>query len=147
MTKITDQIWIGNSQDAATIAKIKSNGINAILNCAFDLSDRFGWDQGIVLSHCGLIDGPGNPVPAYYSAVFGLANLIKQGKTILVHCHVGESRSVSIVMMYLNTIERHDWDYWRAHINKIRPLSDYAPHAAHKAVFCAMDFDFIARQL
>lgn len=130
--KITDRIWIGNSWDAAN----PPCECNAILNCAFDLFSMVGWNRHIHLSQCGLIDGPGNPVSAYRSAVLQLDALCEHGKTVLVHCHKGHSRSVAVVMGFLNMKDNRGWDYWRDYVRlKRREIPDNTPHPAMRELF------------
>ena len=107
-SKITDKIWIGDSQDA----RYPPSEVSAILNCAHDLQPVKGWNDKIHAAHCGLIDGPGNQLSSYYSAVMQLGTLVGFDKTVLVHCHAGQSRSVSVVIMYLNALDDKGWGYW-----------------------------------
>ena len=135
MTKITDCIWIGNSHDAGHPQPLKDVGIDAILNCAHDLFGPYGWNAGFHYAQCGMVDGPGNPPMAYQSAVLQLASLVALGKKVLVHCHKGESRSVAVVIAYLNTTDNKGWDHWRNVIRSLRPTPDHTPHMAFKEIF------------
>lgn len=100
MNQITDQIWIGNSADARNADALRAAGINAILNCAFDLRSHLGWPEFLV-AHCGLIDGPGNSLAAYRAGMHQLENLVGLGHKVLAHCHEGRSRSAFIVLCHL----------------------------------------------
>ncbi len=136
MNKITESIWLGNSTDART-----PNGMDAILNCAFDLACPYQWGT-IYSAHCGLTDGPGNPMSAYYSAVAQLGALLRMGKKVLVYCHDGYSRSAAVVMMYLHATDglQRGWDYWRQFVHERRPLPDNQPHPAHRNAFHNLDW-------
>jgi hypothetical protein len=145
MHKITNQIWIGNSQDACHSTPLKEAGIDAVLNCAFDLFGQRGWDHQLHFAHCGLADGPGNPLSSYYSAILQLCSLVKLGKKILVHCHKGESRSVAVVIGYLNSEDNLGWDHWRNFIRSIRTTPDHTPHQALKSeLFDKVDWNTLA---
>lgn len=137
MNRITGQIWLGSSADAANL----EGDIDAVLNCAFDLANPNQWSR-VLLAQCGLMDGPGNPLAAYYSAVTQLANLVNLGRKILVHCHQGESRSVAVVLCYLNALdlERQGWDYWLYQVRQRHPIPEGKPLPAHRDAFHAMDW-------
>ena len=144
MTKITDNIWIGNSHDAVN-ADLREPGINAILNCAHDLQGTRGWNDGVEYAQCGLADGPGNEMAACHAAVLKLVALIRAGKKVLVHCHKGESRSVFVAICALElTHSRQGWDHWRAIIREKRPTPDNTPHEAHRSAFNKMNWALLS---
>lgn len=131
MDAITSKIWLGNSADAANARKLKEAGVTAILNCAFDLAPRLHWPD-FVCAHCGLVDGPGNDIYVYRAAVNQLKALLAGGHKVLVHCHKGESRSATIVMMYLEGQEPMGWDHWLEFLRSKRHIPPHNPHVAHK---------------
>lgn len=131
-SKISDRIWLGNSWDANN----PPPECNAILNCAFDLFNNVGWNRHIHLAHCGMIDGPGNPVSAYRSAILQLSALVDYDKRVLVHCHQGHSRSVSVVIGYFNMTDSRGWDYWKQFVRERRPeIPEDKPHPAMRELF------------
>ena len=147
MTKITDNIWIGDSNDAVH-ADLQNHGIDGILNCAFDLQGMRGWTDGIHYAQCGLIDGPGNSMASYYSAVLQLAHMIAMGKKVLVHCHKGESRSVAVVIYYLHLQHgRQGWEHYRKVIADLRQIPPHTPHEAHRSAFNVMDWKWLGNSV
>lgn len=137
MNRITDSIWLGNSSDVvAAVGKV-----DAMLNCAHDLPCTRQWGH-VYSAHCGLVDGPGNRMSAYYSAVAQLGALILTGKKVLVYCHDGESRSAAVVMMYLYATDggKRGWDHWRKFILLRHPLRHDRPVPAHKLAFVNLDW-------
>ncbi len=110
MTKITSNIWIGNSHDALHEKEtLKREGITAILNCAWDLkNEMLSHTDGFVMAQCGLSDDGLNSVYAAQSAILQLANLVEKGHKVLVHCHMGRSRSVLVVIYYLYLFENEE---------------------------------------
>ena len=91
---ITDQIAIGNFQDARNLPP----GIHAVLCLIEDCcADRVDVDAVCV----PLVDGPGNDFAAAREAVDFISEVVDEGRRILVHCHAGRSRSVVIVARYL----------------------------------------------
>jgi len=108
--QITENIWIGDSHDEEH-ADLSASGICAVLNVAQDMQPTRGWDSGVDYMQVGLVDGPGNPQSAYYSAILALSALVERRRRVLVACHTGE-RSMAVAVMYLNTISGRPWDDW-----------------------------------
>lgn len=99
MSHIIDNIYVGDRYDVTNYNFMKKNNIEAVLNTAFEL--------------------PRSPFAKYYLKLpmsdsddeLILPNLIiaysffqeqkKYGRNVMVHCSVGMSRSVSIVIGYL----------------------------------------------
>jgi hypothetical protein len=100
VNQITEQIWIGSSQDAKDLGAIRAAGIDSILNVAEDLQPALGWKDGITHFHVGLRDNSNAP-SLYKAACYVLDALVDSGKKVLVHCHEGRSRSPYIVALYM----------------------------------------------
>jgi diacylglycerol kinase (ATP) len=134
MNQITENIYLGSSASARDKNEIKQNGITAILNVAFDLADVFSWNDKLIIAHCGLIDGPGNPLSFYHAGLSMLKGLLEQGHKVLVHCHMGRSRSAFIVVAHLTQIdpEQRGYDFWHNYVKSRRPQIDI--HPIHKAL-------------
>jgi protein-tyrosine phosphatase len=135
-SKITNRLWLGNSTDASH----PPGECNAALNCAFDLRTSANVEYN---AHCGLVDGPGNPLAAYYSAIMQLHALLAQDKTVLVYCHDGQSRAVAVVILYLNAVHGQNWDHYRNFIREKHPIPDGKPHEAHRKAFEQINWRFL----
>jgi hypothetical protein len=146
VTKVTDNIWIGNSDDAKH-ADLNTEGISAILNCAHDLQGVRGWGDNVLYGQCGLQDGPGNRLSTYHAAVLMLYSMIADGRKVLVHCHMGQSRSVAVAIMYLHMTQGRGWDYWRKVIRERRETPEHTPHEAHKAAFNRINWRLLSSVL
>lgn len=96
-------IWIGDST-----AETKAH-VSAILNVAQDLAPTRGWAK-VEVMHVGLIDGPGNEIAAYCSAVLALHALLKK-HNVLVCCHSG-GRALAVVLMHLCLTSGRSWENW-----------------------------------
>ncbi len=124
MTEIVPGIWIGNSRDARNAELLRKNGIKAILNCAVDLA--YEMPSEFVQAKVGMVDGPGNPTRSFYIAVQVLS-MLKDIGPVLVHCHEGRSRSVSVVAAYLTDKEEYSLDDAYNFIAGKRPIIDPKP--------------------
>ncbi len=96
MDWITPQIAIGNYLDAQNA---KEEEVDAILclkpNCCDETNDTFD------IACVPLVDGAGNSYQDFDEAIAFIDDVVSEGDCILVHCHAGRSRSVSIVARYL----------------------------------------------
>lgn len=123
MIQVADRLWIGYSSD---VEHGNLTGITALLNVAWDLKyhkfDPEHKEQERVVQACeyaqvGLVDGPGNLLSSYCSAVLTLRMLLDRHDGVLVYDHDG-GRALVVTMMYLNLIEgkyRPDslsWSHW-----------------------------------
>jgi len=127
MNYITEGIYVGDQHSAADIYTLQSYNISGILNVAWDLDihyptkyfvgDLSSFNENLVLQYhkVGLVDGKGNTKNTLKSAVYILHQLrqnrvllgkdvntfINPPENIYVHCHSGQSRSVTTVALYL----------------------------------------------
>jgi protein-tyrosine phosphatase len=100
MDWITEQIAIGNYIDAINCA----SDVDAILclksNCCDNRTD--------IDALCfPMNDGPGNRKEYILDAIAYISDIVSSGGKILVHCHAGRSRSVSMVAAYFIKYEGH----------------------------------------
>lgn len=99
MDWITQEIAIGNCDDAIRLDDLRTAGITGILSLT-------GWPNNAHNRHglhwrcVGLIDGFGNEIARLQEAVWQLHELATRG-TVLVHCMEGVSRSPLVVASYL----------------------------------------------
>lgn len=108
MIRLTENLWIGDSSAVKNMVALK---IGAVLNVAVDLLLTVDGRPNVEYMKVGLVDGPGNLLSAYYTAVLAIATLLKRGKT-LVCCHSG-GRSLAVAVMYLQVVGGQDWDNWQ----------------------------------
>lgn len=101
MYQITTNIFLGHSQDAKNTEELDRNGITVCLNCARDLKYKCDRQYNKV----GLMDGANNAPIVLEAAVRVLDLYIKAGHKVLVHCHSGISRSVTVIATWLAQTE------------------------------------------
>lgn len=121
MSRIRSKLYIGNYRDAQNITMLKRNKISHILCAAGELravfpnnftykmiraSDHSGFNIGMFL------DG----------AADFIHRSIKNGTGILVHCHMGISRSTTCVMAYLMKYENMTMTSAFSLCKRMRPM-------------------------
>jgi hypothetical protein len=136
MIRVTENLFIGSSDDAENV---KALGVGGVLNVAYDLRGSSGWPQ-VEYMQVGLIDGPGNLPDAYHAAVLALGELTARHHQVLVCCHTG-SRSLAVVLMFMEFSSRRGWDGWLEVLQERAPLDLPVPHEAHREAFDKMHWD------
>lgn len=111
MDQITSQIFIGDWLDGKDLVELKNNKISGILNVC---PDNAAEGQALQYVFIPLGDGPGNNFKDFERAVFELDDMIKENMKVLVHCHAGQSRSVSVVASWLS---------WRGKVDLLSSLN------------------------
>lgn len=142
MIRLSDTLWIGDSSVGQR--ELWSSRIGAALNVAQDLRADIGWPD-VEYMQVGLIDGPGNPLGAYYSAVLALDSLLLRRNT-LVFCHTG-SRSMAVGAIYLNAKAGLKWDELIALLRERVDGDLPSPHKAHREAFDRIDWKLLEKIL
>lgn len=101
--QITDDVFIGSAADALhrPIDLLNGAGITAILNVAKDLSNIRQIHNHFMMCHIPLTDGGANSIKMCELAVEALQAMLDDGHRVMVHCHVGRSRSVGVVATWM----------------------------------------------
>jgi len=107
MDFITDSIAIGNFIDASNVENLRENGIRSIVSLDGKLLTEHAIHLGVAeIASYHLIDGAGNDLRRFRSAIDSLGRLLLTQSPVLVHCHAGRSRSVAVVAGYLMGIHQ-----------------------------------------
>ena len=144
MLKITDKLWIGNSDDEKQSSYYHVvELVKSVLIVAHDMQPTNGWDGGVEYMQVGIVDGPGNQLATYHAAVLALVAMTRKGR-VLVCCHDG-GRSLAIVIMYLYLMG--NGPSWDEHINRLSKKEANLPlvHNTHKKAFFLMDWGMLTR--
>jgi histidinol-phosphate aminotransferase len=107
MDWITEQIAIGNIDDALSAEGLRGAGISAVLglNDFPTFLDGSGFEWRRVM----LIDGRGNTSADVLSALQALEGFLADGHRVLVHCTEGVSRAPFVTACHL--ARRNAWQF------------------------------------
>lgn len=92
MDRITETVIIGTAREAADRELLEDHGIEAIVS----LSSRAPDQEDLPVHHRPLSNGPGTDQEDFDAAVDAVHEEMADGKTVLVHCRQGISRSVAV---------------------------------------------------
>lgn len=108
INRVTDNIFIGDHNAASNFEILKNHGITHIINCAEEVPNYFGYSstKGLIefeYINLNLLDTTDSIIPAASRAYEYIKRESKKKDKarFLVHCHMGRSRSASVVIYYL----------------------------------------------
>ena len=100
-TQIFPWLYLGDYMNANNNEELKLLKIKYILNCAFEIKVE-NIPSGIKYCKLDLIDNPEMNITKYFEKAFAFIELArKNNDNILIHCKLGRSRSVSILIAYM----------------------------------------------
>jgi histidinol-phosphate aminotransferase len=133
MDWITDQVAIGDIDDAMRSKELNSAGVTGVLS--LNGYPTFLSEWGIAWKRVPLIDGPGNSTDDIACALATLTELLSEGHKVLVHCTEGVSRAPFVTACYLASTRKWNLDSALDFIAKKRPVVN--PHPALRSLWPA----------
>ena len=119
-TKVNDNLYLGNIYNAADIETLKQNKITMIVNVSKTISNYFKNEFKYINIKIDDINDEkfGEEL---IETVDKIHNEINNGGHIFVHCLMGSSRSVTVVLTYMMKYENKTLDEAYTYLKKIRP--------------------------
>ena len=116
---IIDNIYLGDFRTADDINILKEYNITHIINCAFNLPNRF--PNEITYKRLDLRDEPNQPIIEKLEEAY---EFIKENKdkNIFIHCVFGKSRSGSVVIFYIMKEEKLNFQDAKNYVKNIRNI-------------------------
>ena len=116
---IIDNIYLGDFRTADDINILKEYNITHIINCAFNLPNRF--PNEITYKRLDLRDEPNQPIIEKLEEAY---EFIKENKdkNIFVHCVFGKSRSGSVVIFYIMKEKKLNFQDAKNYVKNIRNI-------------------------
>lgn len=121
MDQINDRLWISDIRDAR---EKTFDGDAVVTVCQDDISDNVGCDY----AHFDLADGPSDSCGGrcsyelFASAVDTVVRRVSNGQEVLVHCHMGQSRSASVCIAALGVLHGMSYEEGYARVRDARTI-------------------------
>ncbi|KAF0974315.1 hypothetical protein FDP41_006925 [Naegleria fowleri] len=108
-TKITNQLWLGDIDDAFNDQGLKEHNISHIVTCVKSLEPIYP-EKGYQYLNLHLYDEEDENIVEMFGVSFDfIDHAITSGHNVLVHCMKGKSRSASILIAYL--MKKNSWTF------------------------------------
>lgn len=130
MDQITDNIWISDIQSVRQ-ESMSDKGIDAVITvCQDDVRDNIGCPYYYFNMADGEIDFYGGSCgyTIFKNAADQLYNLITSGETVLIHCHMGQSRSPSVAIAAIGKAENMSYEDAERFVANKRPMIEPNEH-------------------
>ena len=116
---IIDNIYLGDFRTADNIDILKEHNITHIINCAFNLPNKF--PEQITYKRLELRDETDQPIIEKLEEAY---QFIKENKdkNIFVHCVFGKSRSASVVIFYIMKEKKLNFNEAKNFVKNIRQI-------------------------
>lgn len=141
MHEVTPGIFVGGYLAASDPVRIQHFGINRIIKMFADSAEYYGGayeHPGVQKVVFDTHDTPEFDIRASLLAAHKiLAQWRKENRKVLVHCHAGISRSVSVVLLYLMVYEGLSLDNALAKVRRVRPWA--GPNAGFMATLRSIE--------
>ena len=116
---IIDNIYLGDFRTADNIDILKEHKITHIINCAFNLPNKF--PEQITYKRLDLRDEPDQPIIEKLEEAYQFIKENKE-KNIFVHCVFGKSRSASVVIYYIMKEKKLNFKEAKEFVKNIRKI-------------------------
>ena len=116
---IIDNIYLGDFRTADNIDILKEHNITHIINCAFNLPNKF--PEKITYKRLDLRDEPDQPIIEKLEEAYQFIKENKE-KNIFVHCVFGKSRSASVVIFYIMKEKKLNFKEAKEFVKNIRKI-------------------------
>lgn len=131
MDKVAPNLYVGTLADAGDAALLQEHGVDSIVSLTHgDPESGFP----VPVSKCPMMDGPQNEKETFRTAVAELLTGLQQGKTMLVHCSRGASRSPSVTAAAIALHEEVTIEAGFEQVDEQRDEFDAHPAVVRQAV-------------
>jgi protein-tyrosine phosphatase len=104
-THIIDNIYLGSAYNASHYDTLINNNIKLILNITTEISNYYESLDNFIYKNYKINDNNKESIKKYLLDTYEIINLFQlqnnNNNNILIHCFMGASRSVSVVIYYL----------------------------------------------
>ncbi len=108
--QILPHLYLGCRKAALCLPSLQDNGITRVLNVTSSVPNQFE-QEGLIYKQIRVEDSHDVNMIQYLPEAFRFIETAKEsGERVLVHCHAGMSRSVTVIIAYLMKYYEHTLD-------------------------------------
>lgn len=124
--QILPHLYLGCRKVATCLPSLKTNGITNVLNVTSSIPNKFV-AAGLTYKQIAVEDSHDVNMIQHLPEAFAFIEKARvSGERVLVHCHAGMSRSVTVILAYLMKFFNHTLDSAYEHVKQIK--SDISPN-------------------
>lgn len=120
-TKVDDNLYLGNSYNAANYHQLKDLDIEIIINVTQEITNYYEYCEEFEYLKIDVLDNNNNSLKNHYEQIYDYI-MEHQDTNILIHCFAGKSRSASAVLYYF--IKKYDLTIDEA-LERLTELRDF----------------------
>lgn len=126
MDQITENIWLGDISDVYE-ENLSKKGIDHVITVCQDKTED---NVGVKYTFYNMSDGPDNKYGGdydfeiYKKAADNMYNSIKNNNTVFIHCHAGQSRSVSVTIGVVGKLKDLEFEQAYDYVKNRRMQAD-----------------------
>ena len=124
--QILPHLYLGCRKVATCLPSLRASGITNVLNVTSSVPNQFA-AAGLNYKQIAVEDSHDVNMLQHLPEAFGFIERARvSGERVLVHCHAGMSRSVTVILAYLMNFCNHTLDSAYEHVKRIK--SDISPN-------------------
>ena len=124
--QILPHLFLGCRKVATCLPSLKASGITNVLNVTSSIPNKFT-SAGLTYKQIAVEDSHDVNMLQHLPEAFAFIEKARvSGERVLVHCHAGMSRSVTVILAYLMKFFNHTLDSAYEHVKQIK--SDISPN-------------------
>jgi len=122
-------VFIGNAEFARNMPLLKNLGITHVINCAQEIPNfHEGLPEAPSYLHLNLDDIPTQNIQQYFTQTYNfIQSILSKGGKVLIHCAMGISRSVTILLYFLMNAEKISAGEALDRVRRCRPIANPNP--------------------
>ena len=120
--KILTHLYLGCRNVATCLPGLRESNVTRILNVTSSIPNHFQSLEGFVYKQIAVEDNLDVDMTEHFSGAFQFIEEARAcGEAVLVHCHAGRSRSVTIILAYLMKYYRHTLESALEYVKQRKP--------------------------
>jgi protein-tyrosine phosphatase len=95
MDRVAEHLFVGSIEDAGDASLLRKHSVDMVVSLTYT-GPEAGFPDSVSVAQYAMMDGPRNEKEVFKEAVEAIVRGLESGKTVLVHCSRGASRSPAV---------------------------------------------------